>query len=56
MSEIKSTIMRFLPKSLKRKYLENSIQDVENRIEFAKKSVIYYGKRLEELKYDLERL
>ncbi len=33
MSEIKSTIMRFLPKSLKRKYLENSIQDVEDRID-----------------------
>ena len=56
MSEIKSTIMKFLPKSLKQKYLENSIQDVKNRLDFAKKSAIHYEKRLEELKYDLERL
>ena len=47
---------RLLPKPMKKKYLENSIQDVEDRLSYAKKSAIYFEKRLEQLKWDLERL
>ena len=49
-------MFKILPKSLKRKYLQNSIQDVEDRLSYARQSAIYYEKRLEDLKWDLERL
>jgi len=56
LTEIKSIFFKILPKSWKKKYLENTIRDVEDRLEFAKKSTIYFEERLENLKWDLERL
>ncbi len=56
LTEIKSIFFKILPKSWKKKYLENTIRDVEDRLEFAKKSAIYFEQRLENLKWDLERL
>ena len=56
LTEIHNSLFKILPKSLKRKYLQNSIQDVEDRLSYAKQSAIYYEKRLEDLKWDLERL
>ena len=56
LTEIKSVFFKILPKSWKKKYLENTIRDVEDRLEFAKKSAIYFEQRLENLKWDLERL
>ena len=56
LTEIRNSLFKILPKSLKRKYLQNSIQDVEDRLSHAKQSAIYYEKRLEDLKWDLERL
>ena len=51
-----SGFFKIFPKSWKRKYLKNTIRDVEDRLEFAKKSTIYFEKRLEQLKWDLDRL
>ena len=56
LTEIRNSLFKILPKSLKRKYLQNSIQDVEDRLSYAKQSAIYFEKRLEDLKWDLERL
>ena len=56
LTEIHNPLFKLLPKSLKRKYLKNSIQDVEDRLSYARKSAIYFEDRLERLKWDLERL
>jgi hypothetical protein len=36
--------------------LKNTIQDVEDRLEYARQSAVHFEKRLQDLKYDLERL
>lgn len=56
LTEIHNSLFKLLPKSLKRKYLKNSIQDVEDRLEYARQSAVHFEKRLQDLKYDLERL
>ena len=56
MTEIRNFFFKIFPKSWKRKYLKNTIRDVEDRLEFAEKSTIYFEKRLEQLKWDLDRL
>jgi len=56
LTEIHNPLFKLLPTFLKRKYLKNSIQDVEDRLEYARQSAVHFEKRLQDLKYDLERL
>jgi hypothetical protein len=56
MKKIIFSFLKILPKCVKIAYLKNTINDVENRLAYAKHSVSYYECRLEELKQNLEKL